>query len=190
MGGWDVPGAGLTAPIPIRSGGDAGGTTFLELSAWVGPPAYGMSWWVQGPDEETCLEFREFSAGVGKGWGQSWGSEDDKWYVRSAKKSMWGWSAGLSYIEASLDDSSGTRYEDATLGAYASAGFLNPMYGGLVLRVTLAPDVEMHGDKWGMSGVTLSYWWGWGTSVGLHGAPVVAIGGLIWAVATYGAPQF
>ena len=191
MSGWDSMCAGFTAPISLtrpsrRPSGEAS-RTFLDLSVSTDIDELELWLWRDEPtfsSTPSMFGFTEISIGVGRGAYAYLGAAapSDEWLDRHIKGAMWGWSAGLIYIRTSLDDPYGT--DGDTLGVYAAAGFQTGAAGGFVARLTLALDVEMAGADWGVSGVTLSYWWSLGSTGGVgaaHVAPVLAIIGLAYA---------
>jgi hypothetical protein len=124
---------------------------FAEVTI-IGATADDARW--NGTGLEREMSITEYDLGVGAGWYNAVGAIGEPgplWY---------GWSAGLSFIDASTEDLPGGKDACSAWGGYVALGFFNRSWGGLMLRYTFAPDEELGGIREELGGLTITYWWG------------------------------
>lgn len=169
--GWDgtTGGLGFTVPIPVRIDSDAPSPVATEgaprahASPYEGQPKRVerdvlfldlSGWWSVTSEDSDEVVLQEYLVGLG--------------FART--RHTWrGGSFGLSIVDASLEDSGGGTDRRLTWGVYGSLAYFSPFGGGLGVRLTLAPDVELGGADRAVGGVTFFYWFGlWALETARH----------------------
>ena len=165
-------GWGATVPIPIRIVSGTGSYGSEELKRESGDQETARRLW-----DDQFIEFSythwtdPFPDGgrmdewcLGFGWGRHLGNFEH-WLYSHESNLCWGGSVGVSFVDMSLEDPPAGADRRQTWGLFGSVGFFNPAFGGLLVRCTLTPDVELGGTDRPTSGLAVFYWWGWGPAL-------------------------